>query len=174
MTMASEPLWKIGAKRLGAPRKFETPEALQEAVLEYFQWLEENPLKESKLVSYQGVSTLETVPKMRAATIDGLCLHAGITSQTWRNFREERDDLFGVIAWAERCIREQKFTGAAADLLNANIISRDLGLADRAELSGPNGQPMQVELSELPPDEQARRIAFLFERGMRSKAEKPE
>ena len=38
-----------------------------------------------------------------------------------------------VIEKIESIIRSQKFEGAAADLLNANIIARDLGLKDSSE-----------------------------------------
>jgi hypothetical protein len=36
-------------------------------------------------------------------------------------------------------IYEQKFTGAAADLLNPNIIARDLGLADKQDHQSSDG-----------------------------------
>ncbi|MGB1389986.1 MAG: terminase small subunit, partial [Paracoccaceae bacterium] len=156
--------WKISAKKMGAPVKFKGPEELQDAVTEYFQWLEDNPLKESKLVSYQGESKLEMIPKMQAATLGGLQMHLGISHECWRKWRTERADLVEVVAWAEKAIRNQKFVGAAADLLNANIIARDLGLADRQEQSGPDGGPIQVEA--MPPTEQARRLAFLLRRGV--------
>jgi len=38
-----------------------------------------------------------------------------------------------VIADIEAVIKSQKFQGAAAGLLNANIIARDLGLADKSD-----------------------------------------
>lgn len=38
------------------------------------------------------------------------------------------EDFLGVISQVEAIIYQQKFTGAAADLLNTNIISRDLGI----------------------------------------------
>ena len=38
-----------------------------------------------------------------------------------------------VIERIEQTVYSQKFEGAAAGLLNANIIARDLGLADRRE-----------------------------------------
>ena len=37
-----------------------------------------------------------------------------------------------VVSKAEKIIYEQKFTGAAADLLNPNIIARDLGNVEKA------------------------------------------
>ena len=50
--------------------------------------------------------------------------------------------------------REQKFTGAAADLLNANIIARDLGLKDNVsnEHTGANGGAIKHEISETAAD----------------------
>lgn len=42
-------------------------------------------------------------------------------------------------------IYEQKFTGAAAGLLNPMIIARDLSLRDKSEVSGPNGGPLQIQ-----------------------------
>ena len=113
-------------RALGAPRKFETPEALAEAVAEYFEHVDDNPLE----VGASG-------KRMRAATLAGLCQFIGITTQAWGLWRGEgehsRPDLFSVMALAEDAMREQKFTGAAAGLLNANIIARDLGLAEKRE-----------------------------------------
>jgi hypothetical protein len=66
---------------------------------------------------------------MRAMTIMGFQLHANICPQTWYNYLANPDFL-DITTRIEQTIREQKFTGAAADLLNANIIARDLGLKD--------------------------------------------
>lgn len=114
---------------------FASPELLWEACVEYFQWVEDNPLYEARLVSFQGASVLEDVPKMRAMTVSGLCLFLDIQMSTWQQYRE-REGFTAVTASADQVIRSQKFAGAAADLLNPNIIARDLGLADKAEVSG--------------------------------------
>ena len=61
-------------------------------------------------------------------------------------------------------IRTQKFAGAAADLLNANIIARDLGLADKNEVTGKDGGPVEVkELSDL---QAAQRVAYMLGRAL--------
>lgn len=67
-------------------------------------------------------------------TIDGLCLFIGITDQTLYNYKERGEDFLDVITLAEKVIKHQKFTGAAADLLNPNIIARDLGLRDKSDV----------------------------------------
>ena len=114
---------------------FKNPEDLWDACSQYFKWVEENPLKEEKATQYQGVFIKDTVNKMRAMTIGGLCIFLGICEETWTNYRN-KDDFFGVTKNVEQIIRNQKFTGAAAELLNANIIARDLGLVDKKEVEG--------------------------------------
>ena len=124
--------WKARSKH-GRDRLFESPAALWEACCEYFEWVEANPLYEMKAFAYQGVVVQEPVAKMRAMTIGGLCIFLDIDEVTWRRWREV-EDFCTVISRAEQIIYQQKFTGAAADLLNPNIIARDLGLADKQEV----------------------------------------
>ncbi len=123
---------------------FKKPDDLWDACVEYFEWVDQNPLYEDKLVTFQGSASHEPVAKMRAMTIAGLCLFLDISQETWRKWRNDREDLVGVIARAESVISSQKFAGAAADLLNANIIARDLGLADKSELTGKEGGPIEA------------------------------
>ena len=137
----------------GPKPKFDGPEPLLAACLEYFAWVEANPLYEAKAFSYEGKVTIAPVPKMRAMTIGGLCLFLDVTERLWREWRESRPDLLPVITRVEAAIFEQKFTGAAADLLNANIIARDLGLADKRQLGNDPENPLptqQVTIFALP------------------------
>jgi hypothetical protein len=127
------------------------------ACQEYFAWVEENPLMEARIIAFQGAATHVPVAKMRAMTISGLCIFLDIGRRTWDEYRI-RQDFLPVCSHVEQIIREQKFTGAAADLLNANIIARDLGLADRQEHTGKGGGP--IETVDLSDTEAARRIAF--------------
>lgn len=136
---------------------FDNPEKLWDACVEYFKWVEDNPLYEDKLVTFQGVATHEPVAKMRAMTLDALCLFLDISRRSWTDYRN-REDFLQVCEDVERTIRSQKFEGAAADLLNANIIARDLGLADRSELTGKDGGA--IETKDASGFELARRIAF--------------
>lgn len=145
----------------GAPRTYKGPEELAAACLDYVKWVQENPLKEAKVVSSGGKADIISVDKMRAMTLNGLCIHLDVHTQTWYDWKKSRPDLSGVMARAEAIIRAQKFEGAAADLLNANIIARELGLADKAELSGPDGGPIKTETS-MNDKELARQVAFLL------------
>ena len=148
---------------------FANGEALWKVCVEYFTWVEANPLWEDHLVTFQGMATHEPVAKMRAMTLAGLCHFLDIDQRTWALWRASRADLIPVITRAEAVIYEQKFSGAAADLLNANIISRDLGLADKSELTGKDGGPIEtVDHSEVSDNERARRIAMILARGRKS------
>jgi hypothetical protein len=131
--------WWEARSSHGRNPKFETAEQLEGACLEYFEWNEANPLYKDQLVTFQGAATHEPVAQMRAMTIHGLCMFLGIARSTWDEWKKNRSDFSAVIEWAETAIFRQKFEGASADLLNANIIARDLGLADKKDLSSSDG-----------------------------------
>ena len=123
--------WKVRSSH-GRKPIFSSHEDLEAACEEYMQWVDDNPLYEDKITSFQGVNSHEPIAKMRAMTLDGLHLFLDIDDNTWRNYRAKKD-FMQVVTRVERAIRSQKFAGAAADLLNANIIARDLGLVDKQD-----------------------------------------
>lgn len=141
----------------GRNPKFESPEALWAACCEYFEWADDNPLWEGKVFSYQGEIIKANVPKMRAMTISGLCTFLDITRQTWGTFRS-MEGFSDVTSRAEDIIYDQKFSGAAADLLNANIIARDLGLKEQSQVE-------DVTPDKGDCDKRRSRIKELFNRG---------
>lgn len=104
---------------------------LYNACVEYFKWIADNPLESEKVGFSKGKVQRAIVTHPHAMTIWGISSFIGITSRTWYEWRKNRPDLKAVIEWAEEIIKQQKFSGAAAGLLNANIISRELGLADK-------------------------------------------
>lgn len=131
--------WKARASH-GRDKIFKSPNDLWEAACEYFEWVEDNPLWEYKVAQYQGAPVSMEVPKMRAMTIDGLCMFLGVNSVYLNHFEarldlttKEGEDFSKVIGEIKTTIRNQKLEGAAADLLNANIIARELGLKDKTE-----------------------------------------
>ncbi|MDD5433986.1 MAG: DNA-packaging protein [Nitrospira sp.] len=128
--------WRLRSKH-GRDKLFTTPELLWEAACEYFQWCEDNPLYEIKGFAYQGVVNKETFPKMRAMTLSGLCFYLNCNEAYFRQFKkalpDDEEGFSTIIKEIEVIIYNQKFQGAAADLLNANIIARDLGLSEKTE-----------------------------------------
>lgn len=126
--------WLARSKH-GRNPKFSEPEKLWEACCEYFEWVEKHPLWETKAFAFQGIVTKAKLPKMRAMTLGSLFLYLDIDRKTWEAYSKKKDFL-PVTTRVENLIYEQKFSGAAADLLNANIIARELGLADKKAVEG--------------------------------------
>lgn len=129
--------WKQVKAPTGRPVKFKTAQDLWLEAVRYFQWVLDNPLYELKVFQYQGEIIEKEVPKMRAMTEAAFCLFAGISHDTLRNYKkynpEQEEDFFVVSNRIATIIYGQKFEGAAADFLNANIIGRELGLVDKSE-----------------------------------------
>lgn len=122
--------WKMRSRH-GTNQICTDPKKLQEACAEYFQWCHDNPLTSKKVGFSNGKAVTHEVEHIRAMTSSALSLFLGITHKTLIEWKKHRDDLKPVLEWAEMVIRNQKFTGAAAGLLNAGIIARELGLADK-------------------------------------------
>jgi len=127
--------WKLRTKH-GRDRVFETPEILWEAACEYFEACEANPLYET---DYKGqMATEVNIPKMRAFSMQRLCLFLHVNTSYLNEFKrniptlatELQADFSRVIKVIEETVYTQKFEGAAAGFLNANLISRELGMSD--------------------------------------------
>jgi hypothetical protein len=153
--------WKARSSHGRAPL-FASADALWSACCEYFDWVEANPLYETRAFgSKDGPQTIR-IPKMRAMTVAGLCIFLDISRQAWTEYRV-REGYGDVCSRVDEVIRTQKFEGASAELLNPAIIARDLGLADKSEQSGPNGgaiktetiQRIELVAAPFPPDHPA-------------------
>ena len=139
--------WKARTKH-GRDKVISNHETLWEAACEYFEWVESNPLWEDKIVTANGEPVSKPLFKMRAMTLEGLCRFLGISRNTWSNWREGDDkDFLRVVEQVDDIIRDQKFTGAAAGLLNASIIARDLGLADKQDIDQKTEHSGKVEMT---------------------------
>ena len=143
----SKKFWRARSS-FGRRPKFETPAELWKACSEYFEWVDANPLWEDKLVSYQGEARHVNMRKMRAMTIGGLALFLDMSVVRWKGFAE-KDGFDEVVQRAEEVIRTQKFQGAAADLLNANIVTRELGLADKKDVTVEQTTTLEIDTRAL-------------------------
>lgn len=124
--------WKLRSKD-GRDKEFDTPEDLFKACNEYFEWCQENPLKEQQIIKYKDSYEKIDIDKMRPFTLHGLCNFIDISIEGFKLY-EKRKDFIGVTTRARQLIYNQKFEGAASGFLNPNIIARDLGLIDKKEL----------------------------------------
>ncbi len=141
--------WKLRSSH-GRDKLFETPQLLREAAAEFFNWVDAHPwYKVEGIKSGDAAGTLMKIPTVRPYTISGLLLYAGASDSFWRQFKSDckagkhDKDFLTVIDEIETTIYTQKFEGAAVGAFNANIIARDLGLADKSEHTGKDGGPIE-------------------------------
>ena len=133
---------------------FKNPDDLWTAACEYFEWVQANPLYEDKVNFHQGQAVHEAIPKMRAMTIQALTFFIDISDDTWANYCANKD-FIGITTQIKKVIYSQKFEGAAADMLNSNIIARELGLPDKVqnEHTGANGTALIPSAKQMTTDE---------------------
>lgn len=131
-------------KRVKNVGTYDSADAIIEAACEYFRWVHDHPLQEEVLFHYKGVVTSHNSGKLRAFTKHGLCMFLGVKTEDFHNWRA-KEELKDAVEFIENVIYTQKFEGAAAGLLNPNLISRDLGLAERRELTGADGGPIETK-----------------------------
>jgi len=152
--------WKRRATH-GPHHKYTADELITEAE-KYFKRLTDE--KAARL--YDPVSKTHF---LRPPSVLSLCVHLGVSEATWYRWKSESDDdLQEVIAYIETIMRAQQFDGAAVGLFKANIISRMIGLAEKHEHTGKDGQPLNPDPKESDPDDVARRLAFILERAKRT------
>lgn len=106
---------------------------------EYVKWAEETPLQEEKIFSYEGAAFTGTLDKMRALSKPALCAYLNIPVSRLNAYKERGGAWEDAILLIEQVIYAQTFEGAAAGLLNASLITRSLGLADRQDLTSSDG-----------------------------------
>ena len=146
--------WKL-VKTPGRKPLYSDPQKLWDDCLKYVQWCADNPLEEERVFHNSGKITKTSIRKMRAMTQEGLCLYLGMTRETWTQY-SRKEGFSDIVKAVNDLLYVEKFSGAAADLLNSNIISRELGLKDRHQIETQND-----DLSQLTDDELHERIKRL-------------
>lgn len=145
-----------GRVNAGAVKLIEDAQAFWDIAAEYFQWADENPLHKYELIKSGDLAgRLIEVPLGRPYTWKGLNAFVrmkGIMNNVdhyIHNTNGRYDDFVEVVAYVRNIIEDQKFSGAAVNVFNANIIAKDLGLAEKRsyEVSGEFNKPI-IEWSE--------------------------
>jgi len=127
------------------PREFLTPQDFLAEVVKYFEWCDTHPLQEEQMFQFRGSIVRADKEKVRAYTRKGLATFLGLPASRLKTYDDRGAAWSDVVELIDQIIYTQKFENAAAGLLNASIISRDLGLAERQEFSGIGGGPIQTE-----------------------------
>ena len=113
---------------------FETPDEMWERCCAYFDYVKENPLQEHKVFQFQGGIVDGELTKPRAMTITGMCVFVGLNRSTWETYRT-REGFSEVCELVDSIILTQKIELAAADMLNANFIAKEIGLRDQKDIN---------------------------------------
>lgn len=116
----------------GRPKKY-TPKELWDKAVEYFAWVESNPLFTTKVL---GNGRKIQIAIVRPMTEMAFCLFANISLDTFKRYKDSLGaykDFCGVSRNISLIIYTQKFEGAAIGLFNTNIIARELGLSEKTQ-----------------------------------------
>lgn len=154
----------------GRDKIFADPQTMWNAAVEYFQDTINHPLYSMEAVG----GKLTRVPKVHAFTLNGLTLFLGVGINYFNQFDKAineklladpdgkadpeaykiNNDFSLIIQQIKQTIYQQKFTASAAGQLNANIISRELGLMDKREIdhknNGDSFKANQVTVFRIP------------------------
>lgn len=153
--------WKRRAK-YGRDILFAEPQLLWEAACEYFKWAKENPWVKAEAKNTKWGIEMVEVPVSRPLTMHALCLYLGCSLDYVKLFKlstlpamkdeEKRRAFLTVLEAIEITIYTQKFEGASVGAFNANIIARDLGLADTQNVNiNDTSRKETSQLFPLPP-----------------------
>lgn len=131
---------------VGRPPVFSNPDELWQAAVDYFKWVDENPLQEMQYKQSGGEPVPVYVSRMRPYTLAGFCIYNGIGESTLDDYSnaEKRPEFSGVTKRIKSIVRNQKFEGAAAGFLNPNIIAYDLGLNKDKQESQEPAKPLAI------------------------------
>lgn len=114
--------------------KFDTDEELEAAFESYKKWALENPIKKPEMMKsgkLQGEQIDILIP--RPWSIEDFCIHAGMTSVTWRDWRKT-NRYPTILPRIDDEILNQQANGATVDMYNHAIVAKRLGMVDKKEV----------------------------------------
>lgn len=120
--------WRL-RERDGRYPKIQDANKLWELALEYFTWIDENPLTE---IDYRGKdATPVTIFKRRPYQKDGFALYCQYSS--WRDIKyleKQGEDFSQILSRIEQIIEGQMKEGALVGQFKESLTARILGLHD--------------------------------------------
>lgn len=125
--------WKLRSKH-GRDKTFSSPELLWESACEYF---EATDARKWVRKDWVGKDAFEVQRETETPyTKSGLCLFLDCDWRTIESLKDDSNkDFLQIVTRIEQVIYTQKIEGASVGAFNASIVSRELGLADKADIT---------------------------------------
>ncbi|MGN6637919.1 MAG: terminase small subunit [Mucilaginibacter sp.] len=151
---ANNKFWMKRSKH-GRDKIFASPEILLNACYEYFEYQSNQAwYKQEAIKGGDNAGLLIPVPTSSPFSIEGLCIFLGVHSKYLNEFennlkpkeKEIDKDFSNIITHVREVIYTQKAEGATVGAYNASIIARQLGLSDKQEITGKDGEAIKSEL----------------------------
>lgn len=122
--------------KFGRDKIIEDAEILHEKITEYFIEVEGRKIDKPDLIKTGDLAGQQVNIKIDDfPTKEELATFLGFAKwESLKNYKEYTPAFLEVITWAETQIHNWKFKMTSVGVLNANIISRDLGLIDRKDV----------------------------------------
>lgn len=121
----------------GRNKIFENAEDLNTEIEKYFQEKSESFINKPDIIKSGDLAGENIQIKIDDfPTKEELAINLGFAKwESLKNYKEYTEDFLEVITWAETVIYNWKLKYTAIGVLNANIIARDLGIADKQDLT---------------------------------------
>ena len=140
--------WRAENPPVGRPKTF-TPKKLWELACKYFERTRNNHFyKQDFIKGGEMAGTIVQLKLTRPFTWQGFEDYLNEQGLIARidDYKLNRDGRYGafvdVVRAIDSVIYSQKFERAASGVFNANIIARDLGLADKSQIKVTEEQPL--------------------------------
>lgn len=138
--------WELRSKH-GRDKIFSDPQTLLDAANEFVKYCDDNPLFEYDYKTSMKSIRKVAIPKMRVPTWQRFAIFCNADMNFFSNFKlrlkeskqQSDKDFIEVLTRIDDLFYAFKFEGAAAGILNASIIARDLGLKDTKDHTSSDG-----------------------------------
>lgn len=128
---------QIQKRSAGRPKKFETPEELWDAFLQYKEWVKSNPIKVHDYVGKDAEEVWRI--RQRPLTVEGFenyCFEHKIINDMSNYFANSNDkyaEYSTICAHIKKIIRQDQIDGGMAGIYNPSITQRLNGLVEKQE-----------------------------------------
>ena len=117
---------------VGRPRAFESVEDFEEKTKKYIDWVKNTPVEKTITASFQGEISYLKVPHCRPMTQYGWASFLGVGLSTLKDY-SKKEEFSATFEYFQSCMTSWNLDGATSGDLNATIVTRLEGLADKKE-----------------------------------------